>query len=140
MRIEGNARTGQVGTQNGAARSSGAGVAFQPSGPGETARAASMAPAASAAGIDALLALQAAEDPLQKKQRVVRRGRDLLDTLDSLKADLIMGRINPGKLDQLMKLIAQSREKTQPGLDRVLDDIELRARVELAKLGRFPTI
>ena len=37
-----------------------------------------------------------------------------------------------------MTLIAQAREQSLPGLDGVLDDIELRARVELAKFGRYP--
>ena len=35
-------------------------------------------------------------------------------------------------------LIGQARERDLPGLDAVLDDIELRARVELAKFGRYP--
>jgi hypothetical protein len=37
-----------------------------------------------------------------------------------------------------MTLINQAREQGDPGLDELLDDIELRARVELAKRGRFP--
>jgi hypothetical protein len=37
-----------------------------------------------------------------------------------------------------MVLIGQARERNLPGLDGVLDDIELRARVELAKFGRYP--
>jgi hypothetical protein len=37
-----------------------------------------------------------------------------------------------------MLLIGQARERNLPELDPILDDIELRARVELAKFGRFP--
>jgi hypothetical protein len=91
-----------------------------------------------ASSIDALLALQAVEDPMQGKKRMLRRGRSLLDMLDALKADLLAGNITPGRLDQLMLLMAQAREQTQPGLDALLDEIELRARVELAKRGLFP--
>ena len=36
------------------------------------------------------------------------------------------------------KLNTSARERKLPGLDAVLDDIELRARVELAKFGRYP--
>jgi hypothetical protein len=93
-----------------------------------------MAPASS---LDALLALQAVDDPLQKRKKAVRRGQALLDTLNEVKADLLVGRVGEGKLNQLLSLIGQAREQTQPGLDAVLDDIELRARVELAKFERF---
>ena len=93
-----------------------------------------MAPASS---LDALLALQAVDDPLQKRKKAVRRGQAVLDTLDDVKADLLVGRVGEGKLNQLLSLIGQAREQTQPGLDAVLDDIELRARVELAKFERF---
>jgi hypothetical protein len=93
-----------------------------------------MAPASS---LDALLALQAVDDLLQKRKKAVRRGQALLDTLDEVKADLLVGRVGEGKLNQLLSLIGQAREQTQPGLDAVLDDIELRARVELAKFERF---
>ena len=36
----------------------------------------------------------------------------------------------------VLTLLSQARERKLPGLDAVLDDIELRARVELAKFGR----
>ena len=41
--------------------------------------------------IDALLALQAVEDPLFAKKKAVRRGSALLDTLEAIKADLLLG-------------------------------------------------
>jgi hypothetical protein len=34
--------------------------------------------------------------------------------------------------------VGQARAQSEPGLDALLDDIELRARVELAKRGLFP--
>ena len=89
-------------------------------------------------GIDALLALQAADDPLLGRKKAIRRGTALLDTLDQIKGDLLIGRVSEGRLNQLMVLIGQARERNLPGLDGVLDDIELRARVELAKFGRYP--
>jgi hypothetical protein len=50
----------------------------------------------------------------------------------------LLGRVSEGRLNQLMVLIGQARQSRVPGLDAVLDDIELRARVELAKFGRYP--
>jgi hypothetical protein len=37
----------------------------------------------------------------------------------------------------LLALLGQARDRTEAGLDGVLDEVELRARVELAKFGRF---
>jgi hypothetical protein len=139
LRIDNNLRAGNVTGRSGNARGTGSGTAFHIGESGAAPRAAAAAAAAPATGIDALLALQAADDPLQGgRKKQVRRGRSLLDTLDALKADLIGGRLGDGHLDQLMTLIGQARERTDPGLDALLDDIELRARVELAKRGIFP--
>lgn len=137
MRIENNLRTGQVGSRNGA-RSGGSGPAFQIADSASASRAAATAPAAPTTGIDALLALQAAGDPMQGRRRQVRRARSLLDTLEAMKADLLSGQLGEGRLNQLLVLLAQAREETDPALDGVLDEIEMRARVELAKRGIFP--
>jgi hypothetical protein len=98
-----------------------------------------MSQASATQDIGSLLALQSVEDPLLKKRKLVRRGQQLLDTLESLKADLLVGNVGEDRLKQLMTLIGEARERSEPGLDGLLDDIELRARVELAKRGLFPT-
>ena len=104
-----------------------------------TSQSAAAAPIAQTTGIDALLALQSVEDPMVgRKKRAIKRGVALLDTLDTIKADLLLGQVSEGRLGQLMGLITQARERNLPELDGVLDDIELRARVELAKFGRYP--
>lgn len=136
MRIDGTARSTGVTSRSGINRSGGGGF-FVDEGVAQ-ARVASAEPVASATGIDALLALQAVEDPLLAKKKAVRRGTALLDTLEQIKADLLLGQVSEGRLAQLMALIGQARERNLPGLDGVLDDIELRARVELAKFGRYP--
>jgi hypothetical protein len=137
LRIDNTARTNSVG-QRSATRSGGNGPAFQIGEPSTAPRAASAGAAAPTSAIDALLALQAVEDPTQGRKKQLRRGRSLLDTLDMIKADLLVGRVSDGHLNQLMTLIGQAREQLEPGLDGVLDDIELRARVELAKRGIYP--
>ena len=101
----------------------------------------SATPTGSIASLDTLLALQGAplvEDPREKRKRAVRRGRSLLDVLEAMRGDLLMGRLGSDRLVQLMSIIGQARDQSEPGLDRLLDDIELRARVELAKHGMFP--
>ncbi len=95
-------------------------------------------PVVASSGIDALLALQAVDDPLFARKKALRRGTNLLDTLDDIKADLLAGRVSEGRLNALMALVSSARERALPELDGLLDDIELRAKVELAKFGRYP--
>ena len=136
LRVDGRFRTDASGYRSLSARG-GAGEAFAPEAAGSPSTAAAAAPVVTATGIEALLALQAADDPLLGRRKAVRRGRALLDTLEEVRADLLTGRVSEGRLNQLLALIAQARERTVPGLDALMDEIELRARVELAKLGYF---
>lgn len=136
LRIENNARTSTVNSRGAAGRPA-AGGFFVDEEPA-AARVANAQPLAQASGLEALLALQSVEDPLFAKKKAIRRGNALLDTLETIKTDLLLGQVNEGRLNQLMTLIGQARSRGLPELDGVLDDIELRARVELAKFGRYP--
>jgi hypothetical protein len=136
VRVENTARANGLASRSGAGRSTSGGFFVTDEAP--AARVASAQPVMGTSGIDALLALQAADDPLLGRKKAIRRGTALLDTLDQIKGDLLIGRVSEGRLNQLMVLIGQARERNLPGLDGVLDDIELRARVELAKFGRYP--
>lgn len=137
LRIENTNRSGTVANRGGVARSGGS-ASFVIDTGGEAPRAQAPQSAGVAGGIEALLALQAADDPLYAKRKAVRRGNALLDTLESIQSDLLIGRVSEGRLHQLMVLIGSARERQLAGLDPILDDIELRARVELAKFGRYP--
>lgn len=107
--------------------------------------AASGAASAAAAGgltgvgsVDALLALQetgAVGSPLERKKRAVRRADQILDILGEVRIALIDGDISPSTLDRLTRAIREQRENTDdPKLEGVLNEIETRAAVELAKL------
>ena len=89
------------------------------------------------AGVDALLALQSVDDPLTGRRRAAAHGHDLLDDMDALKADLLAGRVPVERLSLIMGRLQKRAASDDPELERVIDEIELRARVELAKLGRF---
>ncbi|KQO69065.1 flagellar assembly protein fliX [Methylobacterium sp. Leaf469] len=101
-----------------------------------TATSAAATPASSLAGLDAILTLQTNSDtPEERRRRATRRGHDLLDGLDRLKASLIMGRVSTRDLQAIAGRLAQrSGESGDPRLDGLIADIELRAAVELAKL------
>lgn len=137
MRIDTSNRTTGIGRGNAAGRS-GSGAEFVPAGGDAPARVAGNVPVHAATGIDAILALQAVDEPLTGKKKALRRGSALLDMLDDIKADLLIGRVSAERLDRMSAMLSEMRERSLPGLDAVLDDIELRVCVELAKFGRFP--
>lgn len=86
-------------------------------------------------GVEALLALQDVGGPLERKRRAVRRAGRILDTLDDLKIGLLEGEISGFDLDRLRRAVRDERDNTDdPALEAVLDEIELRAAVEVAKL------
>jgi Class II flagellar assembly regulator len=98
--------------------------------------AATGASAAPLATVDALLALQGEDDAAKKKSRSVQRGNELLDALDRLKAALLSGRVSTADLQAIAARLAERRELSgDPRLDELISHIELRARVEMAKLG-----
>jgi len=95
--------------------------------------------AAPTAGIDALLTVQAVPDALdgEARQRLHRRGEDLLDRLEDIRRGLLLGSLPKDQLVDLARLVRSRRETAQdPRLAQVLDEIELRAEVEIAKLSR----
>ncbi len=139
MRIDNNLKVGGANGPRGARRSTASSVFHVEEGMPAQGGGTVYGPAP-AAPLDALLALQSVDGPLERRRRELRRGRSLLDALDALKTDLLAGRVGEGHLNQLMALIGQARERTETNLDSVLDEIELRVRVELAKRGRFPRL
>lgn len=91
-----------------------------------------------AANIDALLALQGVEDPVERRKRSVARGRGALDVLDDLKIGLLSGNFDASTVTRLRAAAASLKSASgDPGLDAVLSEIELRVEVELAKAGQF---
>jgi hypothetical protein len=85
--------------------------------------------------LDALLALQADLDPMERKRRAVKRAGGLLDLLDALKLATLDGEVSTGTLSQLKSAVRQHRESTDdPKLEAILNEIETRAAVEAAKL------
>jgi len=92
-----------------------------------------------ASGLDALLAVQEAESALDRRARARRRATDLLEGLDHIREGLLTGQISPERLDSLAAMVAAQRDEADdPALAALLDEIELRVQVELAKLGRAP--
>jgi hypothetical protein len=81
------------------------------------------------------LALQGIEDSADQRTQGVNRGEQLLNLLDEVRDGLLAGGIPRVMLNRLALAVAKRRESfADPKLQNVLDEIDLRARVELAKL------
>ena len=90
----------------------------------------------SVGGIDALLALQGIDDPLERRKRAVKRGRVALDALDELKIGLLGGAFSSATLSKLQSAAANLKQGSgNPELDAVMAEIELRVEVEIAKMA-----
>jgi len=85
--------------------------------------------------VDGLFQIQEMPDALAQRRRAVQRGSTLLDRLDDLRLSLLSGSLSPGQIAELQRAVASERGLVDdPRLVAVLDEIELRAKVELAKL------
>lgn len=86
-------------------------------------------------GVDAILALQGVEPDEGQQRRARRHGEHILEALDKLRQDILLGAVSEQTMTRLTDLVRQSREEVaDPQLREILDDIDLRAQVELAKL------
>ncbi len=87
------------------------------------------------ANLDALMSLQEVDDPVERKRRVAKRGHNILDSLGQLKASMLAGKVPGSDLLRIVEHLRQREPSADPHLDDILAQIELRAEVELAKLG-----
>lgn len=91
---------------------------------------------AAPAGVNPLLAVQEVADATSDAAKSKAQGEALLDRLDDIRMGLLAGFIPKDRLEDIVRLVRN--RKAVPaieGLDDVLDAIELRAQVELAKLS-----
>ncbi len=134
MRIEGPRRPDQVAKTSGP-KAGGAGGSFSVGQTGGAQAAVAASTSLQVAALDALLAMQAADEPLTGRRKAVRRANDMLDLLDDIKIGLLTGAVPRQTLRRLTSLVAERRDDfNEPGLQGVIDEIDLRAQVELAKL------
>lgn len=91
-------------------------------------------------GVDAILAMQEAGSSTEEKTRSKQAqayGEDLLGKLALIQDGLLSGAIPKSQLADIAHKIRTGRTQVQdPKLNELLDEIELRAEVELAKYTR----
>lgn len=142
MKIEGPSKAkGPGGTKKaGSAGGDGSFEDFISSIPGSgTSGVSGAAPTSSIARVDALLSVQGAESPTERaaKKRMRERGEDILKELDGLRMGLLTGTMTVGQVIDIADVVASHREKVNdPKLTAILDEIDLRAQIELAKVKK----
>jgi hypothetical protein len=137
MKVGGPSGPSAVGGARPAASSSAAGGFAPITSPAASGAAGvSSASGVSAVGsLDALIALQEVGGPLERRRRATGRASRILDALDDLKLELLAGGLTPALVEALARAVRDQRALTDdPRLEGVLDEIETRAAVELAKL------
>lgn len=136
MKVEGPQGPGQVSTTRRTNKPNATGEAFATMLDEEEGKTVGANPVSAPRSVDALLVVQEVGDEQTKRRRAKQRGTDLLDELDKLRHGLLDGTIDGHHLTRLVALVASEREATaDPELNAILDEIDLRAQVELAKLG-----
>jgi hypothetical protein len=82
-----------------------------------------------------LIGLQEVSEEELQRRKSLKRGRMTIEALEKLRDGLLMGSVPMATLTALERLVKEERAHTlDPMLNAILDDIELRAAVELAKL------
>jgi Class II flagellar assembly regulator len=134
MKIGSTSSVETAGSRRTQRRSDKAASSFHLDAPGGARPAAALSPASPLPAVDALLTLQAVPEVLEGKRRALRRAGDMLDILDDIRLSLLEGRIPRGKLEGLLRTVQSRRDAVaDPALSTLLDEIEIRAEVELAK-------
>ena len=137
MKVNGPAGPASPGAPRAGRPASGGFSLGGPAAPVAPAPAAASGAATPVAGLSALMALQGVEDVAERRRRAIRRGGGLLDRLDELKLALLAGLPAGPALEGLQRAVGEATgEVEDPRLRALLDQIDLRAAVELAKAGR----
>lgn len=111
------------------ARSAGAGFRL----PGAEAEASAAASTISALGSTALLGIQDRSSDGERDAAARRRGGALLDALAELQRALLSGQVSRAMLGR-MAALAEGESGADPALREILEQVSLRARVELLRL------
>jgi len=139
MKIAGSSRIKTPAARKAAGRGA-SGQAFSVPGGASAPATEASAPVAmvnSVASVDALLAVQEVPNESEGRKRAIKHGGDMLDVLDDIRMGPLTGSVPKSRLHQLVRLVeTRGDEFTDPRLSQILDEIELRVRVELAKLDK----
>ncbi len=105
--------------------------------PQDTATTAANAPSAVATVDNIFMLQEVAEDLTGRRRAAMKRGSSMLDRLDDIRIALLTGALPRGQLEFLRHMAKERGDVlNDPQLQSILDEIELRVAVELAKLDK----
>ena len=85
--------------------------------------------------VDAVVGMQEITDDNKDERGAKNRANLILDKLEDIRMGLLLGEIPKSNLEELSKVLKVARENlVDTKLLEIIDDIELRAKIELAKL------
>lgn len=87
--------------------------------------------------VDALLAVQGSYDAAQggARKRSQQRASTILNELDKIRISMLNGTLTIGHMIDIADVVASHRDRiNDPALTAIMDEIDLRAQVELAKM------
>ncbi len=86
---------------------------------------------------DAIFAAQMVQDEEERqiRQKLVKKGNTLLKNLEEIREGLLVGEISKEKLIEISRFVKEKDiQSSDPKLQEIMQEIELRVEVELAKL------
>lgn len=135
MEIKGPGRIEQAGIRRVGKPASGTDTPFKVAENSEQPRAQTVSGPGPIAAVESILTLQGLDDSTGGRSKGLNHGEQLLDMLDQVRDGLLAGGIPRNTLNRLAVAVGRRQESfADPSLQTVLDEIDLRARVELAKL------
>ncbi len=140
MKIVGPKSSSDINKKKDAKKTSSGDGAFKSmmgGGAGKATGAGASSMSAGIASVDILLAAQSVDDSTQgkAKRQAKARAKGILEKLNDLKVAMVSGNVTIGHMVSIADVVASHRENiTDPDLTAILDEIDLRAHVELAKL------
>ena len=85
--------------------------------------------------VDAVVAVQEITGDNKDERGAKNRANLILDQLEDIRMGLLLGEIPKSNLEELSNILKVARDNTVDSkLLEIIDDIELRAKIELAKL------
>ncbi len=85
--------------------------------------------------VNSLLSIQEMQTSTDGRSKGIQRAKGLIEHLEVIRHGLLLGQIPKKRLLNIVKALEAQREKNMdPDLVQIINDIELRAKVELAKL------
>ncbi len=101
----------------------------------EASQAAKLSDIAAASPLSGMLVLQEVSEEEIRRKKLIKQGESMLDSLEHLRRKLLLGSLPMDVLNNIRSNLSIQRQSVaDPHLLAIMDEIELRTAVELAKL------